>query len=236
MFSNKTVMITGANGGLGRVVSQRFVDENARVILVGRGLESVEALAEELGESQSIPVAIQNLADPDEVSEVMSSLENQGIKIDVLIHTVGGYAAGTPVHETDLDLFARMMNMNTKPILVTGGQVAKHMLNHNIQGKIVAILARNAFKAVKNSGAYSASKAAAQRLIETMAIELRDSGINVNAIAPSILDNRPNRESMPNADFSKWVTYEQITNSCVFLASENASAYHGTTLEIYGRS
>lgn len=232
-FQNKVVMVTGATGGLGQNMVRRFAAEGARVVLVGRELDKLNALAAELG-GNHIGLNIDDLADPDAVDSFVKSLESQDIKVDVLIHTVGGFAAGKPVHEAGIDVWENQMRMNARPIYVTCGRIARHMIENQVKGRIVAIVAKSAFKGGKNMAAYSASKAAAQRVLESMAVELVDHAITVNAIAPSTIDTPANRKDMPNADFSRWVTVEQIADACVFLASN--PALNGTTLEMYGRT
>ena len=115
-------------------------------------------------------------------------------------------------------------------------RIARHMVEKNVSGKIVIVLARSGLKGSSNHGAYTASKAAAQRIMESMSAELRDKGINVNGVLPSTIDTPSNRESMPNADFSKWVAPEELASAIAFLASDQARAIHGTSLEVYNRA
>jgi NAD(P)-dependent dehydrogenase (short-subunit alcohol dehydrogenase family) len=98
------------------------------------------------------------------------------------------------------------------------------------------VLARNALEGRKNSGAYSASKAAVQSLMQSMSKELLDAGIRVNGIIPGTIDTPANRADMPNADFSKWVQPEQIADVAVFLCSARASVISGDSVTVYGRS
>jgi NAD(P)-dependent dehydrogenase (short-subunit alcohol dehydrogenase family) len=98
------------------------------------------------------------------------------------------------------------------------------------------VLARAALKGSKDHSAYTASKAAAQRIVESMAAELRDHGINVNGVLPSTIDTPANREAMPNADFNKWVKPAEIADAIAFLASPAAKAIHGVSLEVYNRA
>jgi len=110
------------------------------------------------------------------------------------------------------------------------------MLEKGVAGKIVFVLARASLKGAAGSSAYTASKAAAQRVMESLSAEVRDAGIHVNAVLPSTIDTPPNRESMPKADTSKWVTPEQVADAIAFLASDAASALHGVSLEVYNRA
>lgn len=228
----RTIMVTGGAGGLGQTLTRRFAASGERVIVVERSLDKAQALVDELGGSHLALSA--DLSDVAQVEAMLSEAIAKVGTIEVLVHTVGGFAMGQPVHETDIEVWERMMNMNARSLFITAGQVAKHMLEMGVQGKIVAILAKPGAKGAAKMAAYSASKAAAQRIIESMALELRGHGINVNGVVPSIIDTPANRKDMPNADFSKWVTPDQLADAIQFLTSDAASAVHGMALEVFG--
>ncbi|HLU08087.1 MAG TPA: SDR family NAD(P)-dependent oxidoreductase [Oceanobacillus sp.] len=233
-FAGKVAMITGAAGNLGSAVSRRFADGGAKLILVERSADKLNALATQLGVECLIQTA--DLGDLAAVDAVVAAAEAHYGKIDILVHTVGGYASGQPVHAVDLQVLEHMFNLNVRPVYVTCGRVARHMIEKNVAGKIVVVLARSGLKGSTNHGAYTASKAAAQRIMESLSAEVRDKGINVNGVLPSTIDTPPNREAMPNADFSKWVTPDDLANSIAFLASDAAKALHGVSLEVYNRA
>lgn len=235
-FEGKVVIVTGASGNLGRAVSKKFSSEGAKLVLLDRSADRLEALAAELG-GICLPLT-GDLNDPASVDSIVKQVEADPFlgRIDVLAHTVGGYEAGTPVHETSVELLDQQYNLNTRPVFITAGRVAKHMVDHGVQGKIVIVLARSGLKGSNNHGAYTASKAAAQRIMESMSFELRDKGINVNGVMPSTIDTPANRSAMPNADASKWVTPEALADSIAFLASDDARALHGVSLEVYNRA
>lgn len=231
-FDGQVVIVTGAAGNLGSAVSRQFAAQGARLILLDRGGERLATLAAELGGD---PLSA-DLADAAAVDALVQQIEARYGQINVLAHTVGGFEAGTPVHESDYEVMERMLNLNVRPIYVTAGRVARHMVEKNVAGKIVVVLARSGLKGFGGGAAYTASKAAAQRVIESMSAELRDKGIHVNAVMPSTIDTPANRESMPKADFSKWVTPDDVANAILFLASDRARAFYGTSFEVYGRA
>jgi NAD(P)-dependent dehydrogenase (short-subunit alcohol dehydrogenase family) len=232
-FDQKVVLVTGAGGNLGQVVARRFAQAGARLVLVDRTHSYANAVAEAVG-GAALPLAA-DLTEPDAVDAMVKQVEAHFGQIHILAHTVGGFSAGTPVHETPPDIWDRMFNLNVRPLYIVGGRVARHMLDHAVSGKIVFVLARAAIEGSANAGAYTASKAAAQRIMQSMAAELKNRGINVNGVLPSIIDTPPNREGMPNADYSKWVTTEDVANCIAFLASEEARSLHGVSLEVFGR-
>ena len=231
-MTGKVVIVTGAGGNLGSAVARRFAAAGAALVLVERDAALLAELAAELGGL----AAAADVTDPASVDALVARVEAERGRIDGLVHTVGGFAAGQPVHAGDLEVWDRMMNLNARSVYITAGRVARHLVERQAAGRIVAILARNAFKGTARAAAYSASKAAAQRVIESMAAELGGLGIGVNGIAPSTVDTPANRASMPNADFSKWVQPAEIAEAALFLASDAASAINGVTLEVYARA
>jgi NAD(P)-dependent dehydrogenase (short-subunit alcohol dehydrogenase family) len=231
-FENKVVLVTGAGGNLGQAVVRRFAQAGAKLYLVERKPETLQSLLSELGGQGGAA----DVTDPASIEELVKAVEAAYGHIDVLAHTVGGFAMGQPVHEAGLDVWDKMMNLNARSVFVTCGRVARHMVEHNIQGRIVAILARNAYKGTAKAAAYAASKAAAQRVLESMAAELKERSITVNGIAPSSIDTPQNRAASPNADYSKWVQPEEIADAVAYLASGAAHSISGVTLDIYGRA
>ncbi|MBA3871509.1 MAG: SDR family oxidoreductase [Anaerolineae bacterium] len=229
-FENKVVMVTGAGGNIGQAVARRFAAAGAKVVLVGRSESELTAVAQEIGGM----VGVADVTDPASLDALVKQVESSYGKIEVLAHTVGGYNAGTPVHESGLDVWDKMMNLNARSVYVSCGRVAKHMVDHKVNGRIIAILAKNAYKGTANHSAYSASKAAAQRVIESMSAEVGKLGITVNAIVPSTIDTPQNRAGSPNADYSNWVKPEEIADAILFLAADESRAINGVSLDIAG--
>lgn len=230
-FEGKWIMVTGASGNLGQAVARHFAGTGATILLVARKTSDMAELAKEIGGQ----IMAADVTDPASVDALVNSVESSGGRIDILAHTVGGFASGTPVHESDLDVWDNMMNLNARSVFVTCGRVARHMVERNIAGRIVAILSRSAYKGTAKTAAYSASKAAAQRVLESMAAELGTAAITVNGIAPTMIDTPQNRAGMPKADYSKWVQPAEIAEAVAYLASDRARAITGITLDISGR-
>lgn len=229
-FATKIVMVTGASGNIGQVVARQFAAASAKVILVGRNESELLPLATELGAQ----IYVADVTDPTSVDALVKAVEANTGNIDIMVHTVGGYAAGAPVHESGLDVWDKMMNLNARSVYVSCGRVAKHMVDHKVSGRIIAILAKNAYKGTNNHAAYSASKAAAQRVMESMAAEIGKFGITVNGIVPSTIDTPQNRAGSPNADYSRWVQPEEIADAILFLAADSSRAINGVSLDISG--
>jgi NAD(P)-dependent dehydrogenase (short-subunit alcohol dehydrogenase family) len=154
-------------------------------------------------------------------------------RLDVLAHTVGGFAGGQSVADTDDATFQRMFDLNVNSFL--------HILRASIpplrksgSGRIIAIGSRAAVEPGAGVGAYSASKAAMVSLVKTVAAENRDAAVTANAILPGTMDTPANRMAMPGADFSKWVQPANVAGLAVWLASDAARDINGAAIPVYG--
>lgn len=236
-MTGKTVIVTGATGNLGSAVVTAFAATGANIALVDTNAERTAHLIESLGgDSTRFLGAPADLSSPEAVDGLLQQVQDHFGGIHALAHTVGGFAAGTPTHETGLDVFDKMMLLNARIVYLVAGKVAHHMVQHATPGSLNIVVARVALRGAATMSAYSASKAAALRIVESMALELRDHHIRVNAVSPSIIDTPANRASMPNADFTKWVQPAQIADLMTFLASDAGSAITGAHIEINGQS
>ncbi len=238
-FKGKVVMITGGAGNLGKAVAHKFASEGAKLVLVDSKMAYLESTVEELKDvlvRGRYLLASGDLTKPSDVARIIAKAEKRFETIHALVHTVGGFAMGNPVHDTDLSVFEKMMAINAQSVFVTCGGVAKHMVDKGIQGSIVAILARAGLKGAKDMGAYTASKAAAERIIQSMSEELKEHSIRVNGVMPSTIDTPTNRKDMPNADTSKWVTPQQLADVIAFLSSDDASAITGDSIAVYNKA
>ena len=227
-LSHRTVLITGASGGLGRPVTDAFLSAGAAVVAV--------ALDFPEGASQSTCTqVVADLTSATEVDRMLAmALEPTG-RIEALVHIAGGFAGGTPVHETDEATWDHIMNLNLKAAFLVTRAVLRPMIDAGY-GRIVAVGARPGVVPVAGLSAYSASKAGLHALIQTIALEGNKHGITANAVMPSIINTPTNREAMPDADFSKWVAPESIARQIVWLCSEEAADVSGALLPIYGQS
>ena len=232
-FNNKTIMVTGAAGNLGRAVANAFHQLGGNLVLVDRQIESLQrAFGKDDERRASFAVDLLNQA---QVQDAVGSAVSRFGRIDVLCNVAGGFRMGPPIHETPDQDWNFLFDLNTRSLLHSVRAVVPGMLASRA-GKIVNIAANSAQKGVANMGAYCASKDVVIRVTEAMAAELRDSNINVNCVMPSIIDTPENRAAMPDTDFSRWVAPEALADVIVFLASDGARAIHGAALPVVGRS
>ncbi len=230
-FDGKVVMMTGVTGGLGPQVVQRFHEAGASLALLARRPNDARDIVPE--QALVLGADVTNKAS---VQAAVEQIDAHYGRIDALVHMVGGYSPGTTTPEVDLDLWDKMMNQNARAVFITAGTVANYMLRRSLPGSMVVLLARHALEGQKFHVAYGASKAAAQRVVQSMAKELIDHQIRINGILPGTIDTPANRRDMPNADFSKWVKPEQIAEVILFLCSDRSGAISGDSVQVYGRS
>lgn len=219
-FAGKVVVVTGAAGALGRAVASEFVSRGARLALV-----DIIAIN---GPHASF---VGDLSDAQAAQKIAGDITRQFGRIDVLANVAGGFTMGETVHETTDATWKFMFDLNVTTMLNMVRATVPTMLAAG-SGKIVNIGARAGLKGVGRMGAYCASKSVVIRLTESLADELKGSGINVNCILPSIIDTARNRQDMPDADYSKWVDPADLARAIAFLASDAAHAIHGVALPV----
>jgi len=226
-LTNKVVLITGANGGLGGAVTNAFLEAGARVAGVARKIQDSDfphpnfmAYSAELGSG-------------DAASAMAAAVVARWKKIDVLVHLVGAFAGGKSVAETDQATFDQMLDVNLHAAFHVFRAVLPAMRAQGA-GRILAIGSRTAIDPQPMVGAYSASKAALVSLVRTVALENKDRGISANVLLPGTMDTPANRAAMPGADPAKWVQPAQVASLLVHLASDQASQVSGAVIPILG--
>lgn len=235
-FGGQIVVVAGGTGGLGRAVSLAFLEEGAKVGVPYFVLEEWEELKKAAGaKGGSLEGELVDVTDEGAVSGFVEKIVKQHRRLDVLVNTVGGYAGGLKLWETETKIFEKMMALNLWSGYALARAVTRVMLKQG-RGAIVNVEAKAAFDHAAGAAAYAASKAAALAMIDCLAADLKGSGVRVNSILPSIIDTEANRRAMPKADFVKWPKPEEIARVILFLCSEDAKAIHGAAVPVYGES
>ena len=232
-FSGKVVLVTGASGNLGQAVARAFAHSGASLALVARSQGRLSALFPDL--TGHLLLEGVDLNSPDQAEQAVQETLKRFRRLDVLVHTVGGFVGGLRVHETPVDAWDRMFVLNTRSAFLLARATVPVMLKQQ-SGRMIFVGARSALKGGPRVAAYSASKAALLRLVESLAEELKAEGITVNCVLPGTMDTPQNRAAMPNADFSKWVKPEAVARIILFLASDAADTINGAAIPVYGRS
>jgi len=231
-FSDRVVVVTGAAGNLGSAVVRAFESAGAKLTLVDRADGRLRRLFPNMADSPDYFFANSiDLTDAESVQRMVDGTIKHFGRIDVLVNTAGGYRGGTPVHETPLEAWDFMFNLNARSVFLASRAVIPQMLRQGY-GKIISVAARAGERGRANMAAYSVSKSAVIRLTESMAVELKGMGINVNCLLPSTIDTPANRQAMPNADYSRWVKPETVAEIMLFLASDSARALNGASIPV----
>ncbi len=227
-LSGKKVLITGANGGLGSVVTEVFLEAGAAVVGSARSIaagkvynDRFTAIASDLSSAQDAA----RLAE--EAAGAMRGL-------DVLVHLVGAWAGGHDIQDSDEAEFERMWSLNVGTAFNAIRAVIPQMRAQR-SGRILAIGSRTAVSPAAGSAAYNAAKAGLVALVKTAAAENSAYGITANVVLPGTINTSANRSAMPQADVSTWVAPRDIAELLVYLASDGGEAVSGAAIPIYGR-
>jgi len=198
MLDNKVVIITGASGGLGSVVTSAFLDAGARVAGVDRSAHSNNAAHPNLSH---FAVALDNAG---AVDMLVRDVVNLYGKIDAVVHLVGGFAGGQRADETSDETWEKMIAINLRPAWVLSRAVLP-MMREARRGAFIAIGSAAALEPAPTLGAYGASKAALISLVRTIAAENKEFGVRANIVSPNTMDTPSNRSAMPDVDPAVWV-------------------------------
>jgi len=232
-MAERVVLITGATGNLGRAVSEAFMAEGARLVLVGSRPDSLERAFPGLA-PRHLKLAA-DLGDEADAARAVAEAERVCGRIDALCALAGGFHMGEAVHQMPSSTWDQMMRINVATLTNVVKAAVPGMIARG-SGRIVTVGANSAMKGAPHMAAYTASKSTVMRLTEAMAGELRGHGINVNGVLPSTIDTPENREAMPKADPAKWVAPADLAAVIAFLCSDNARAMHGALVPVVGLS
>jgi NAD(P)-dependent dehydrogenase (short-subunit alcohol dehydrogenase family) len=232
----RVVVVAGGTGGLGRAVSLAFLADNAHVVVTYRKQEELDSLKSLAGGNGSeLEGHIVDVTDEAEVSKFIDGIVARHRRLDVLANTVGGYAGGVKLWELDTKVFDQMLALNLRSGYALARAAVRVMLKQG-SGAIVNVAAKAAIDHGGGAAAYAASKAAAVAMMDSLAEDLKGTGIRVNSVLPSIIDTEANREAMPKANFSKWPKAEEIARVILFLCSDGAKVIHGAAVPVFGNS
>ena len=222
-----TILITGANGNLGTTVVKKFLDAGFRVIAIDANDDHLQFAS---GNSAFQFYSV-NLVDEAAVDSLLEGLLNkETISAGFLL--AGGFAMGK-FGETAATEMRRMIDLNFFTTYSIARQLYRSMQSKG-HGRLVFMGARPALepKAAQNMSAYAISKSMIFRLAEVINAESKDVDITASVIVPATIDTPPNRSSMPNADFSKWVTPAQIADLLMVIVSETGAPLKETILKM----
>jgi NAD(P)-dependent dehydrogenase (short-subunit alcohol dehydrogenase family) len=223
------VLVAGGTGALGGAVVRELADSGWDVTatwIVERERERIES---ELGDRATLVRA--DLTDPAGADAAVAGVDD----LEAVVDLVGGFKAGAKVHEADPGDLERMLRLNVTPAYLLARAAMPRLVERG-GGAFVAVSARAAIRPFSGAAAYILSKAAVLAFVQALDAEYRAGGVRANAILPSMIDTPANREATPDADFSKWVSPEQIARVIRHLISDDSAPTSGAGIPVYGRA
>ena len=233
-MQGKVVLVTGGAKSVGAAICRKLHAAGANIALHYRSsAQDALTLQSELhAERPGSALHIQaDLLDPQALSRLVEVTISHFGRLDALVNAVGGYTAGKPLWEMKAEALDQMLSLNLRSGYTLARVVAPVMLKQG-RGAIVNVAATAAINHMAAAGAYVASKAAAVAMIDSLAADLKNTGVRANSILPSIIDTEANRAAMPDADFSKWPKPAEIADVVLFLCSAEAKLIQGAAISV----
>ena len=234
-FNGRTILVTGASGGIGGATVRRLVAKGAAVIASGRSIEVLTALADETG-VRPLPF---DLTSEESVKNALDGLDLWGVV------NCGGYGGeiASPT-ETDIDVFDKVISINARGSLLVIKYAAASMIRLGKGGSIVNVSSQAGLVALSGHISYGLSKAALDNITRVSALELGKHGIRVNSVNPTVVMTemsafywgRPEIEKpfLDQMPLGRWATEDEIAAPISFLLSDDASMISGVSLPIDG--
>jgi len=240
-YKDQAVLITGAGHGIGLQIALAFANEGALVgvndIKNGLAMETVSKITTSGGNAIALPADVRSAT---QVEEIVSKMAGDFGRIDILVNNAGIYPNSLIVEMTE-DEWDRVWDINMKGMFLVSRSVARQMIDAEQRGKIVNISSSAALRARVGASHYCSSKAAISMFTKVMALELADYKINVNAVAPGLIEV-PDWDMSPEyitsmVNITPWGRIgkpEDVSNVVLFLASEEADFMTGSIVVVDG--
>ena len=249
-LKDKIAVVTGGARGIGRAISERYAREGARVVIADLLIDEAKEAAQAIGERASaVAVDVSRLASIKEMGRAVA--DSVGAP-DILVNGAAIFGMA-PLAEITEEHFDRQFDINVRGLLFTTQVIAAQMISAGRKGKIINFSSQAGRRGEANVAVYCATKAAVISITQSCALELIKYGINVNGIAPGVVDtpmwdqvdalfakyeNRPIGEKKrlvgEAVPHGRMGLPEDITGAAVFLASEDADYILAQTLNVDG--
>ena len=234
MMKNRVVVISGATGSLGRVVTAYMAEQGANLVLLGRSEARLAKLVSELGLdiTKNLSVAV-DLNDPLAAQKAARATLKKFGKVDILLQLVGGWKGGQSIVDVNPDDVSTMLQQHIWATFFLAQAFVPHLLK-NEWGRIVAISSPSSVKPQAKGGPYAIGKAAQEALMLTLAQELKGTGVTANILLVKTIDVTHQRELAPSVKNASWSTPEEIAEAILYLISDEARMVNGARLPLYG--
>ena len=231
IFNNRTAVITGAAGRIGRAVAREFSRHGVKLFLTDINMEKLELLAEELRKENSIVYTFyMDVSDPESIEKCSEEILRHAGKIDILVNNAGLWPPGTAL-ESSFEDWKKVLDLNLNSVFLLSKFFGKEMKEQQY-GRIINLGSIAGEVGLPGFSAYSVAKAGVIMLTKTMAMELAKCGITVNSVSPGMIGD----EKLPST--GTWLgrsgTGDEVANAIVFLASDDSSYITGTDFPVDG--
>ncbi|MFC0634815.1 SDR family NAD(P)-dependent oxidoreductase [Brevundimonas balnearis] len=224
-MTDRVAAITGAHGALGRAVVEAAMAQGLKVALIDHATG-------ETAPEGALELSGVDLTDADQARAAIQRVVDRFGRLDIVLNIAGGFV-WKKVEDAE-PAWDKMFALNVKTALNAARAALPH-LKASPDGRIVNVGSAAALKSGVGMAAYAASKSGVHRLTESLAEELKDSSVTVNAVLPSIIDTPANRKDMPDADPTKWVAPADLAAVILFIASPASRAMTGALVPVTGR-
>ena len=252
-LKDKVAIVTGGAQGMGKAISLRYAGEGASVVIADRNLEGAEATAQEIerGGGKAAAVAV-DVRDQAQVQEMVDAAVSHFGGLDILVNNAG-VGKIIPFLETTEDDWDFMFDINCKGLLWCSQAAARQMIEQGRGGKIINLASQAGRRGEALVLAYCASKACVISMTQSMALALAPHKINVNALAPGIVDTpfwdevdkqfaklldmeigEPKRTFVKSIPLGRIEQPDDVAGAAVFLASPASAYMTGQTINVGG--
>jgi NAD(P)-dependent dehydrogenase (short-subunit alcohol dehydrogenase family) len=238
LLKDRIAMITGGTGALGRAVAEHFLANGAKVAVPWIVEGEVPLFNQQMGgrfPEANMMLARVDLASEQEVDKFVADASKRFGRLDILINLVGGFWGFKTVAETTSAEWQAMFDLNLKPTFLCCRAVVP-IMQKNKYGRIVSVSSRTGLTGAGEFAAYAVAKGAIKTFTASLAEEVLQDNVLVNAIAPSTIDTEANRKAMPKAKHENWVKPAEIARTLAFLCSDQNQVTSGVVVPVYGRA
>ena len=231
---NRVAVITGATGGLGRVLAKNLAEMGISLTLISSKEERLADLATELAlpEERFLTKALNLRSQNAAESAAAMTIEKFG-RVDMLLHFIGGWAGGKTVLNFEAATFSEMLQQHFWSTLYLVQAFTPHLMM-NKWGRIVIISSPTAGRPPAKSSPYAVAKAAQETLILGLAEEMKGSGVTANVIRVKTIDVQHQKINDPTTNNTFWSTPEEISAAIMYLISDEADMVNGARIPLYG--